>query len=250
MDKSSRLDIPIEEQRAAWNQWNTQTARERNLGEPSRRQAETIEAWLERAGIRRCRILDAGCGTGWMSERLQRFGEVTGVDLADAVIEQARKRVPGVRFLVGDLSHEILERASFDVVVSLEVLSHIVDKPAFMTGLASMLKPGGLLMLATQNRPVLERCKDIGGPVPGQVRRWVDAKELRALLEPNFVVEELTSVLPVAQQGIYRWVNSRKLNRLVGFFVGMDNLTRFKERRLLAGHTLIVRARRRDGPLS
>lgn len=27
MDKSSRLDIPIEEQRAAWNQWNTQTAR-------------------------------------------------------------------------------------------------------------------------------------------------------------------------------------------------------------------------------
>lgn len=247
MDKSSRLDIPLEAQRDSWNRWNADTARESKLGEPSRRQAELIESWLEQHGRPDMRLLDAGCGTGWMSERMKRFGEVTAIDLADAVIEQARRRVPGVTFLVGDLSSEELGTESFDVVVSLEVLSHIVDKSAFLGRIASALRPSGLLMLATQNRPVLERCSDIGGPIEGQVRRWVGADELRALVRPFFEVEELTSVLPVGDQGLHRWLNSRKLNRMLATFVGSENLLRFKERTLLAGHTLMVRARKRGG---
>ena len=45
----------------------------------------------------------------------------------------------------------------FDVAVSLEVLSHVADTQAFIDKIASLLKPGGYLMLATQNRSVLER---------------------------------------------------------------------------------------------
>ncbi len=245
VDKSSRVDIALEDQRAAWNLWNTQTAREKELGEPSRRQAETIERWLETLGRRDLSILDAGCGMGWMSARLLRFGTVLGIDLADEVIERASQRVPGARFEVCNLANAAVESGPFDVVVSLEVLSHVADQRRFVGQLANELRPGGLLMLATQNRPVLERCSSIGGPVPGQIRRWVDAAQLQRLLAPHFVIEELISVHPVADEGIYRFVNSRKLNRLIGVFVGATRLADFKERRLLLGHTLVVRARRK-----
>ena len=61
-----------------------------------------------------------------------------------------------------------LELEGFDVIVSLEVLAHVDDKRAFVSRMASLLRPGGMLMLATQNRPVLERCKHIVPKAEGQ----------------------------------------------------------------------------------
>lgn len=245
MDKSSRLDIGIEEQRKAWNDWNTRW-REQEVGHISVRQAETIEGWLEQVGATPLNILDAGCGTGWMCQRLLRFGSVTGVDLADEVIQRARIRVPGARFLAGDaLGNDELEPASFDAIVSLEVLSHVVEQQAFVSKLASLLKPGGRLMLATQNRPILERWSEIGGPIPGQIRHWVDARALRQLLSRDFVVEHLTSVQPVGDQGYLRFFNSRLFNWPTALLLGRRGRMKLKERMLL-GHTLMVCARLRE----
>ena len=85
---------------------------------------------------------------------------------------------------------------SFDVVVTLEVLSHVADQRAFIRKLARHLRPGGHLMLATQNRFVLQYLNRRPPPLPGQLRRWVDRRELRDLLEPEFEVSELFSVTP------------------------------------------------------
>jgi 2-polyprenyl-3-methyl-5-hydroxy-6-metoxy-1,4-benzoquinol methylase len=245
MDKSSRLDIALEDQRKAWNDWNR--CRELEVGHISVRQAETIEGWLRECDRTQLNILDAGCGTGWMCQRLLRFGAVTGIDLADEVIQRARLRVPQARFLAGDaLGNDELEPASFDVIVSLEVLSHVVDQRAFVAKLASLLKSGGRLMLATQNRPILERWSEIGGPIPGQVRRWVDAKGLRQLLSERFVVEHLTSVEPVGDQGYMRFFNSKLFNWPTAMVLGRKGRLRLKERMLL-GHTLIVCGRVREG---
>lgn len=245
MDKSSRIDIPLADQREMWNRWNA-AAREHAQGETSQRQAAQVEAWLRALGRRDLDLIDVGCGAGWMCERLLPFGRVTGTDLADDVLARAQQRLPAVRYVAGDFMRIDLPERGFDVAVTLEVLSHVADQPAFLARIARLLRPGGLLMLATQNRPVLERWSAIGMPEPGQIRRWVDARGLRALLRPCFEVLQLGSLKPVGDQGLLRLVNSVKVNRVLGLIVPAARLERLKERMLL-GHTLMVLARRRHG---
>jgi SAM-dependent methyltransferase len=244
MDKSSRLDIALQDQRHAWNRWNAEY-RERAQGEVSGRQADLVEKWIAALGRNNLTLIDVGCGAGWLCERLSEYGRVTGTDLADEVISRARMRLPQVQFFAGDFFTMEFARESFDVAVSLEVLSHVADQPGFLSRIARLLRPGGVLMLATQNRPVLERWSAIGGPIPGQLRRWVDAAGLRSLLKADFDIVELTSVLPVGDQGLLRLVNSRKVNRALALLSSQARIDGFKERMLL-GHTLMVLARKRD----
>lgn len=235
----------INDQQRFWNDWNA-THREVLVGSVSARQAECIVAWVAEAGRRDLDILEAGCGTGWMCEKLLAFGNVTGADLAAEVIERARARVPQATFLAGDFMALDLPAGRFDVIVTMEVLSHIADQPSFIGRLADLLKPGGMLMLATQNRFVLERTGNVTPRAPGQLRRWVNHRELRALLEPRFDVLELTSVFPDwGHMGVLRLINSPKLNTLAGFLVGASRLKRLKERFFL-GHTLLVKARKKS----
>ncbi|EHK52505.1 methyltransferase domain-containing protein, partial [Allomesorhizobium alhagi] len=120
--------------------------------------------------------------------------------------------------------------------------SHVADQPSFVRKLASHLRPGGHLMLATQNRFVLERFNRISPPAPGQLRRWVSRHELRRLLTPEFEVLELFSVSPKANRGFMRLVNSEKLNRPLKAIFG-DRIERLKEAMGL-GWTLMALARR------
>ena len=69
-------------------------------------------------------------------------------------------------------------------------------------------------MLATQNRPQLER-NDIPRPRPGQIRQWVDRHDLAKLLEREFEVMQLRSITPQCNRGILRAVNSRKLHTML-----------------------------------
>lgn len=190
-------------ERDFWNQWNAE-AREQVQGDMSLDQASTVEAWL--GDQRDLRILDAGCGTGWMCERLVRFGTVVGTDLADEVVDRARERVPAASFVGGDImSVEVGDE--FDVIVSLEVLSHVADQDAFLRRMRSLLCAGGRLMIATQNRPVLERFNRLPPPGPGQLRHWVDRGELRGLLEgAGFVVDEMVVRTPKSDHGPMRVV--------------------------------------------
>ena len=177
---------------------------------------------------------------------MTRFGQVTVTDLADEVLQRAAMRSPRVNFVAGDLFEVDLPLGSFDVAVSLEVLSHVADQQAFVHRVASLLKPGGVVLLATQNRAVLERWSQVGPPAPGQLRRWVDARQLRQLLSSHFDQIEIGSVLPVGDQGWLRLLNSHKLNRLLARLVPADRIQTAKERALL-GHTLMARAVRVAG---
>ena len=243
MDKSSGIDISLRDQRDAWNRWNAE-AREHAQGEASKRQAAVVKHWLDTLALKELELIDIGCGAGWMCERLLNYGRVTGTDLADEVLKRAKDRLPQVCFVAGDFFELQFEDAHFDVAVVLEVLSHVTDRPAFLRRIARLLKPGGLLMLATQNRPVLERWSAIGPPSPGQIRRWVDSSSLRHLLASDFELLEMTSVLPVGDQGLLRIVNSTKFNRLLALFISQHVLDRAKER-LMLGHTLMACAKKR-----
>jgi SAM-dependent methyltransferase len=231
-----------EAQRQFWNHWNA-SEREHGVGEVSNRQAEIVLSWLAALNRPHLDLLEVGCGAGWFCPRLQEFGALTATDLSDEVLERAQRRVPAARFVAGDFMALDFGTASFDVVVALEVLAHVPDQPAFLTKIAAHLRPGGSLMLATQNRPLLERHNRIGPPGPGQIRKWVDRDELMDLLEPHFETCALFPVTPRANRGPLRILASYKLNRAVRAVLG-NRLERALESAGF-GWTLMALARRR-----
>lgn len=91
------------------DRFRTMAARGDDLGG----EARMIDAMVPRGA----RILDAGCGTGRVGGRIAASGhEVVGVDLDPALIAEARREFPDVRWQVGDLSLLSLGE-TFDVVV-------------------------------------------------------------------------------------------------------------------------------------
>lgn len=232
----------INRQADYWDRWNI-AARTDRLPNASLRQAERVEAAIAAMGRPNPKILDVGCGTGWLCSQLARLGEVTGTDMTASVIARARLRYPAVEFLCGDFFELPLPASGYDVVTSLEVLSHVADQPAFIGRIAQLLRPQGLLVLSTQNRPVYERWSAVAPADPAQIRQWVDRHELRRLLEPHFAQIQVSSVCPVGDRSYLRLLNSPKLNRLLGAMLGGARLERWKESAMLGG-TLIAVARK------
>jgi SAM-dependent methyltransferase len=236
---------PISLPRAFWNGWNAST-REQAVCPVSTEQADVIKRWLLALGRTDLDIIDVGCGAGWLCAQLTPFGRVTGTDLSNEVLERAAVRSPEVRFLAGDFMELDLPQQGFDVIVTLEVLSHVADQEAFLGRIARLVRPGGHLMIATQNRPALER-NDISAPAPGQLRRWVDRHELRAALERHFEIGELISITPKFNRGPLRLLNSAKLRRAAGA-LGLDWIFERSKRaqeRAWLGWTLMALGRKR-----
>lgn len=231
----------LETQRTFWNRWNADN-REDGVSEISRRQAEVICGWLDTETGRPLDILEVGCGTGWFCPHLAQFGRVIGTDLSDEVLQRAQNRWPGVGFIAGDFATLPFEDASFDVIVSLEVLSHVADHKAFIARIARLLRPGGLLLLATQNKPVLSTHCSIPPPAAGQLRNWVDRQQLGELLKPHFNVESLISVTPIAHKGFRRVLTGGRLNTVLTPLVGRA-WRNFMEQRDW-GWTLMAKARK------
>jgi 2-polyprenyl-3-methyl-5-hydroxy-6-metoxy-1,4-benzoquinol methylase len=244
LNSEQRCEAAIPAQVDFWNTWNAE-AREAAIDEVSIDQSQTVRNWLRKLGRTDLDIIDVGCGAGWMCGHLLPFGNVTGVDLSDEVLGRAAKRLPTVKFVPGDFMSLSFPEEAFDVAVSLEVLSHVSDQPAFVKKLASILRPGGQLMLATQNRPQLER-NDVPPPAPGQIRQWVDRDELSALLSKDFVVQEIFSITPKFNRGFLRYVNSGKLNRAIsaaGLGIVSRQVKKYQENKGL-GWTLMALAQK------
>ncbi len=100
-------------------------------------------------------VIEAGCGTGYMSERMeQHFGwQMFPADLSHAGLSYCRLG----RKTQADLRHLPFAAQAFDAVVSLDVIAHLVpgeDEQAFRH-FARLLKPGGRLLLRTSAFPWL-----------------------------------------------------------------------------------------------
>jgi len=109
-----------------------------------------VERWLDGlrpVGSGRLRVLDAGCGTGGLLANLRTSAWRAGVEISPAGIGLARSR--GLRALVlGSVCALPFTEASFDAVVSIDVLCHsgVEELPALEEA-ARVLRPGGLLLL-------------------------------------------------------------------------------------------------------
>ncbi len=106
-----------------------------------------VVGWLDLAGNER--VLDAGCGTGQVTERLlDRLptGTVVALDSSPSMIARARERLGGARvaYLVHDLS-EPIPIGQVDAVLSTATFHWILDHDRLFANLATVLKPGGQL---------------------------------------------------------------------------------------------------------
>ncbi len=106
------------------------------------------------------KIADIGCGGGLMCEPLARLGaQLTGVDAAEKNIavakihaEKSQLKINYLITTVEDLAQQ--QPASFDVVMALEIIEHVADVKTFIEACASLVKPGGILLIATMNRTI------------------------------------------------------------------------------------------------
>jgi 2-polyprenyl-3-methyl-5-hydroxy-6-metoxy-1,4-benzoquinol methylase len=220
------MQTPIDEVQV-WDNWNS-TYRQGRLDEPSKRRMREILATLADLKIPSAKILEVGCGTGWLSSKLCEFGKVTAVDLGKEIIETAKTRHPEIDFRSGNIHTLDLPVNSFDVIVTLETLSHVSDQAAFVRRLCELLKPGGFLLLTTQSKYVFERRADIGPP-NGWVRKWVTMKTLMRFLRPEFSLRRATTLEPEGHLGLLRVINSRRINNYFNAALGAARVKRLKE---------------------
>lgn len=102
-------------------------------------------------------FLDIGCGGGLLSEPMTRLGaHVVGADAAETNIKVAQIHAErsGLQIDYRATTAEALADAgeTFDVVLAMEIVEHVADVELFISACARMVKPGGLLFLATINR--------------------------------------------------------------------------------------------------
>jgi 2-polyprenyl-6-hydroxyphenyl methylase / 3-demethylubiquinone-9 3-methyltransferase len=114
-------------------------------------------AWIETLLPAGCRVLDVGCGAGLAAESLARRGhDVLGIDAAGGAIEAARTHAEGqgLRLSYRATTAEALaaEGLRFPAVLSLEVVEHVADPAGFVRLLATLVEPGGTLVMSTLNR--------------------------------------------------------------------------------------------------
>jgi 2-polyprenyl-6-hydroxyphenyl methylase/3-demethylubiquinone-9 3-methyltransferase len=123
---------------------------------------------------------------------------VLGADPVDVNIEVARRHADDVGVIVDYrcTTAEALADAGerFDVVLAMEVVEHVADLPLFVRRCAEMVKPSGLMIVATLNRTLKSFALAIVGAeyvlgwLPRGTHQWdkfVTPNEIEALLEKN-----------------------------------------------------------------
>lgn len=102
-------------------------------------------------------ILDVGSGGGLISEPLAQKGYVvTGIDASGVSVEVAKRHALQTAASV-TYQHCLADELDpaekqFDVVINAEVVEHVPDQQALIEQCCRLVKPGGLLILATLNR--------------------------------------------------------------------------------------------------
>lgn len=173
------------------------------------------------------RLLDIGCGGGILSEAMTRLGaQVTGVDVVEKNIHiahlHAQQSGLHVDYRAGTAEALAESGEQFDMVLNMEVVEHVADLPGFMRACAALVRPGGLMSVATINRtPIALLVAIIGAEY---VLRWLPkgTHQYRKLRKPGEVIAPLVDAgfTVLAQTGVR--VNPIRHSLHLTSFVGVN----------------------------
>lgn len=120
-----------------------------------------IRSWLEKRRLlnsckglpANARILDVGCGDGFHLKLLRSYGKKTweceGVDIDKRAVEMARNA--GLNVHLGTLETLELPANSYDLVFMIQTIEHLINPGEILTSIHRLLKPGGKLLIVTDN---------------------------------------------------------------------------------------------------
>jgi SAM-dependent methyltransferase len=154
--------------------------------------SKLVLALLKELSIRPpARILDAGCGWGETLEVLEANGfEVTGLDISRQALERLDR--PGRTLVEADLTRPFDEescgRPTFDAILALDIIEHVDDDQALLSSLATLLKPGGHLIV---NVPALPELFSEFDEVNGHRLRYEPPGLRAAFHDTNLAIERL-----------------------------------------------------------
>ncbi len=155
------------------------------------------------------RVLDIGCGGGLLCEPMTRLGaDVVGADASERNIGTARAHADALGLAIDYRATTAEELAAageeFDIVLNMEVVEHVADVSAFIGSCAAMVRPGGLMFVATLNRTLKSFALAIVGAeyvlgwLPRGTHNWeqfVTPGELsRALRDAGLDVQDTSGV--------------------------------------------------------
>ena len=169
------------------------------------------------------RLLDIGCGGGLLCEPMTRLGfSVTGVDASERNIGVARAHAEQQGLDIdyrADTAEALLAQGEpgFDVVLNMEVIEHVADPQRFLKDCVKLLKPGGMMIVATLNRTLKAHALAVVGAE--YVLRWLPpgTHDWKKFIKPVEILEFLHGE-PVSIAGPFgvsfdpisgRWAPSR-----------------------------------------
>ncbi|MFK0166843.1 bifunctional 2-polyprenyl-6-hydroxyphenol methylase/3-demethylubiquinol 3-O-methyltransferase UbiG [Rhizobium sp. NPDC090279] len=171
------------------------------------------------------RVLDIGCGGGLLSEPMARMGaSVIGADPSEKNIGIAstHARASGVPVDYRAVTAEQLAEAgeTFDIVLNMEVVEHVADVEFFLSTCAKMVRPGGLMFVATINRTMKAAALAIFAAE--NVLRWLPrgTHQYEKLVRPDEIEKPLAAsgLDIVARTGVFysplqdRWNLSKDMD--------------------------------------
>lgn len=117
-------------------------------------------------------LLEVGCGTGqitgWLAEQVAP-GKVVAVDFAEAMLQQARRKLVAADFRCADVCRDDLGTQCFDTILCFHSFPHFRDQPAALKNLARALRSTGrlIVMHLAGSREINKFHDHVGGAVAG-----------------------------------------------------------------------------------
>lgn len=215
-----------------------------------RLEAKRLLAWC--GGLtENARILDVGCGDGFHLGVLREFGEkswtLEGVDADERAVRIGREN--NLTIHQGTLDTVDLPENSYDLVLLIQTVEHVADPPELLRQIRSLLRPGGRLVIVTDNTDSLDfrlfKRRHWGGyHFPRHWNLFNPATMRRLAAKTGFEIERLTTqVSPVnwvysirnslTDRNAPRWLVERfslKSTVSLGIFTVFDALHNFAGR--------------------
>ncbi len=176
-------------------------------------------------------VLDIGCGGGILSESMARLGaRVTGTEITDKNIRVSQIHASwsgiDIDYRLATARQLADEGKTFDAVLNMEVVEHVDDLPGFLADCARLVRPGGVMVVATINRTPLAWLMAIIGAE--RIMGWLPkgTHHYRKLVKPDELMDGLgRQLVPLDRTGVrvspftraFSFTNSMAVNYMMLF---------------------------------